>query len=155
MFSAGCDYDIIDIQDNVGGGSSSPKDEQRGVTPGGHKPNRVKECGEPKKPCARRLFDSIKRFLELAIMSGMSNINKASRLSAINRLREFPMQSGILNIFNIQFMNRPRLRSCNAKNHANCGGLHHGTEGFTIINTFLLSKTTKDPMSFVSCQGAI
>ena len=56
---ASCEDDIIAIQEQVGHGISSMKNEKRGVTLGGEEPESVEEAREAKKPSPGSLFETI------------------------------------------------------------------------------------------------
>ena len=82
-------------------------------------------------------------------MIGMSNVDESGWLLTINRLRDIPMEKGI---FDIQLMNRPRLRNCDAQNSADGGWLDNRTEDLIKINTRTLRITTNNPTSLVASQ---
>jgi hypothetical protein len=56
---AGGENDVVDIQEEVGRGMRSTKDEEGGVTFGGHKTERVQKRGEAKKPSMWCLLETI------------------------------------------------------------------------------------------------
>jgi hypothetical protein len=62
------------------------------------------------------------------------------------------MQKSILQI---QLMNGPIMCQCNRKNDPNSDWFHHGTEGLTEINTWLLSESLEHPSCLVPIMRAI
>jgi hypothetical protein len=56
---------------------------------------------------------------------------------------------------NIKLMNLPISRNCDRENQSDSGLLNNWTEGFRIINTFLLGKTSSNKARFVALNTTI
>jgi len=56
---------------------------------------------------------------------------------------------------NIKLMNLPISRNRNRENQSNSGLLNNWTEGFRIINTFLLGKTSSNKVRFIALNTTI
>jgi hypothetical protein len=56
---------------------------------------------------------------------------------------------------NIKLMNLPISRNCNRENQSDGGLLNNWTEGFRIINAFLLGKTSSNKARFIALNTTI
>ena len=84
---------------------------------------------------SRSLLKTIKRFSKKANMIGMSRITKTQRLMHVDSFSQVAMKK---RIFNIQFMNRPRLGQSNTQNNANDSRFDHWAKSFITVNTQIM-----------------
>jgi hypothetical protein len=98
------------------------------------------------------LFEAVEGFVEAANMCGVCGINKPGGLLTVDRLSKIAMEECI---FDVHLMNRPRVCGGNAEDDANGSRFDNRAKCLTIIQSRLLCKSTNNPSSFVSCQGAI
>jgi hypothetical protein len=67
----------------------------------------------------------------------MSWVNKASRLDAIDHLREGAVKEGFLDV---KLMHQPLPGERQGQDGPNGGGLHHGVESLVVVNPGTLSE---------------
>ena len=106
----------------------------------------TKEGGKPLVPRSRSLLQSVKRAMKLTDMVGLSRIDEAGRLLAVDHLIKSAVEEGILDV---ELPNRS-----NAENEADRGRLHNGAERLVVVHGHLLRETADDPTSFVASKRA-
>jgi hypothetical protein len=79
-------------------------------------------------------------------------VNKTWRLFHVDLFGKNTIEEGIMNI---KLMNLPISRNRNRENQSDSGLLNNWTEGFRIINTFLLGKTSSNKPRFIALNTTI
>ena len=90
--------------------------------------------------------------MKSAHMRWKRRVNETWRLFDVDVFSKNTIQEGIMNI---KLMNLPISRNRDTENQSDSGLLNNWTEGFRIINTFLLGKTSSNKARFIALNTTI
>jgi hypothetical protein len=85
-------------------------------------------------------------------MSRQSRVNKTPGLLHINNLLKGTIEEGIIYI---KLMDLPMVKYNNDKNESNSSRFNNRTEGFGVVDSFLLSETTRNQARLVAINSTI
>ena len=91
-------------------------------------------------------------FSDVRHMRWKRRVNKTWRLFHVELFSKNVIKEGIMNF---KLMNLPISRNYNRENQSDSGLLNNWTEGFRIINAFLLGKTSRNKGRFITLNTTI
>jgi hypothetical protein len=130
---------------------ATPDDEQVGVEHGLNESQGGDVHDEPVVPILGHL-QTIQRLVEEADAIRLHRINKSSRLTTVDGLREGAMQERILHI---KLMNRSGTGDDQGEHGVDRGRLDNRDESVIVVDAGPLGEVEKDPRSLVSFQRAV
>lgn len=144
--------DVVDIGEEVRGGSALVINKQGGIRLCGLEPLLLKEGRDPLVPGPRHLLQPVERTGEQAHMVRMVGVDETNRLLTEHLLVEVAMQKSI---GHVELVNGPGVRNSELENSVNRVRFDNRGEGVDEVHAGALAKAAHDPMRLVALKGTV